>query len=388
MTFQDFRHYLETRRDDLRALSDDLWSHPELGFEEHHACAKVADLLRQGGHAVTTPYCGLDTAFRAEAGSDGGPVIAFCSEYDALAGLGHACGHNLICACGVAAFEALAAHLPRLGAPAKAVLLGTPAEESLGGKVKMVEAGCLDGIDAVLMAHPGAANSTDSGSSAVIGYEVTFHGRAAHAGGAPEKGINALDAVMLLFSAINAYRQQLPSFARIHGIITKGGDAPNIIPDTAAARIYLRSIDEKWLDELHALFLDMVKGAELMTRTKAELFQFHPLYRARKPNAPFNQFFAECMEAAGQTILRLQAPSPASSDFGNFSQAIPGIHPHFAIVPSGDCPGHTPAFREASHTDFAFDNMLNAAAALAATAWEYLAKPDFRKAVHDDFQTN
>ncbi|MCQ2397287.1 MAG: M20 family metallopeptidase [Lentisphaeria bacterium] len=372
----------------LRNLSETIWNHPEVGFHETFACATTVDLLRSFGYDVTTPFCELDTAFKAQFRNGDGPTIAFCSEYDALVGIGHACGHNLICTGGVAAFLATAQYMKAHDVRGRVVLLGTPAEESYGGKVKMEEAGCLEVIEAVLMAHPEAQNRIDNGSSAVIGYEVCFHGKAAHAGACPEKGINALDAVNLLFCAINAFRQQMPDSARIHGIITNGGALPNSIPDKTSCRIYLRSTVEKELDQLVERFLDMIRGAELMTHAKAEVSVFHQRYRANKPNVAFNDEYIRLMNAQGEKVSVPSEPTRASTDFGNFSQKIPGCHFYFAVAEKGELPGHSVEMREACKGDYAFDRMLMASAAMANMAVEFLSNEEFRVKVIDDFKKN
>ena len=382
---KQLKESLEKERAALHVLSDAIWNHPEIGYHETFASKTATDFLRQHGFEVTTPFCNLDTAFRAEYKNGDGPTFAFCSEFDALAGLGHGCGHNLICAGGIAAFLATANYMKQNNIHGTVVLLGTPAEESYGGKVKMEEAGCLDGIDAVIMAHPGTRNTPDNGCSAVIGYEVTFHGRAAHAGGSPEKGINALDAVNLLFTGINAYRQQMPDTARLHGIITNGGDAPNIIPDTASCRFYIRSTIEEQLEPLKERFLDMVKGAELMTHTTAELSVFHLLYHASKPNKPMNDAYVKLMEQFGEQVVIPTRVGRGSTDFGNFSQRIPGCHFHFAIVESGECPAHSIPFREAASKDYGFERMLMSSAAMANIAIDFMTDKSFHDKVIADF---
>lgn len=372
----------------LRKLSEAIWSHPELGYHETFACAQVTELLRSHGYEVTTPFCNLDTAFRAQFRNGDGPTFAFCSEYDALAGIGHGCGHNLICTGGVAAFLGAAQYMKEHDVHGSVVLFGTPAEETYGGKVKMEQAGCLEGIDAIVMAHPEGQTRIDTGSSAIVGYEVTFHGKAAHAGACPEKGINALDAVNLLFSAINAYRQQMPNTERMHGIITNGGSLPNSIPDVAACRIYLRSTVEEQLKSLIERFLDMVKGAELMTRATAETKKFHQLYHATKPNGPLNDEYVRLMNAQGEQVLRPSEPIRASTDFGNFSQKIPGCHFYFAVSEAGESPGHSLEMLEACNGDYAFQRMLMASAAMAGMAVNFLSNDEFRAKVIDDFKKN
>lgn len=379
--------YLEEERGELQNLSREIWEHPETAYQEKFACAKAIDFLKRRGFEVTNPYCGLETAFRCEFRQGDGPVFAFCSEYDALAGLGHACGHNLICTGGIAAFLATVKTMRSQKIQGTAVLFGTPAEETYGGKVKMEKSGCLKGIDAVVMAHPDACTMPDEGSSAVVGYKVTFHGRAAHAGGCPERGINALDAVNLLFTGINAFRQQMPDTARLHGIILEGGDAPNIIPDKASCEFYIRSTVEEQLDDLVNRFMDMVKGAELMTHAKAEVSQFHDLYRARKMNQPMNEAYIREMEAQGEKVVLLHKASRGSTDFGNFSRKVPGCHFNFAIQEDGSgLTGHSIAFREAAITDYAFERMLMASAAMAQIALDFMTDAEFRKSVIADFR--
>ena len=269
---------------------------------------------------------------------------------------------------------------------AKVVLL--PAEEGAGGKVKMLANGCLKGVDAVMMSHPGKKYFTDSGSTANAGWEVTFHGKAAHAAGSPDKGINALDAVNLLFAAVGAYRQQMPGCALIHGFINNGGVAANIIPDLTKCRFYLRTSEESFMPELERRFRNMVRGAELMTDCTAEIAPFRAAYRSRRPNTPLNEEFASVIEEMGYPVVRPQFAGKGSTDFGDFSQTIPGVHTSFAIVEDGECelPGHSILFREASRSQFGFDQAMNAGAAMAKTAWRFITDEAFRAAVKEDFQ--
>lgn len=373
---------------ELNELSLAIWNHPEIAWQEKFAAAHVREFLEKRGFAVTAPCFGVETALRAESGKGDGPVFAFASEYDALPEIGHGCGHNLICVAGIAAFLAAAELLRESGIPGKVVLLGTPAEEGAGGKVKMLANGCLEGIDAVMMVHPGAVNCTDSGSTANQGLEVAFRGRAAHAAGNPDKGVNALDAVMLLFAAVNAYRQQMPSYALIHGFVNNGGAAANIIPDLTKCRFYLRTSVESFMPELETRFRNMVRGAELMTGCTAEIAPFRAAYRSRRPNTPMNEAFAAAMREMGQEVIVPQAVGRGSSDFGDFSQTIPGVHPSFCIKPAceSELPGHSIKFREAAATKEAFENAMNAGAAMASVAWKYLTDGGFRAAVREDFE--
>lgn len=379
------RAFIETKKRELRSLSDDIWHHPEVAYTEKYAVSRMKDFMKSQGFELQTPYCGLETAFRCEYGSDDGPVFAFASEYDALPEIGHGCGHNLICMAGAAAFLAAVDFMKKNGLKGKLVLFGTPAEEGGGGKVKMAEAGCLNGIDAVVMTHPNFRTCPDPGSTANIGLEIVFHGKSSHAAGAPEKAINALDAVHLLFDAVNCYRQQLPEHARIHGVIIDGGVVPNVIPDLTRCRFYLRSGVESWTPVLEKRFRDMVRGAELMTGCTAEVNPFRPPYRTRKPNRIMNEAFVRDMTELGMDVKIPEHQGRGSSDFGNFSQIIPGIHPYFAVSDTAEPPGHSVEFCTCAGQDAGFQNALNSAASLAAIGCRFLSDPEFRAAVRKDF---
>lgn len=368
----------------LWKLTQELWKRPETGYEEHFAVAAVKKFLSARGFEVTNPYCGLDTAFRAEAGS-GTPVFAVAAEYDALKGLGHGCGHNLICGAALAAFCALAQYLKTRSVNGKVVLLGTPAEETDGGKVKMLARGCLHGVDAAMMVHPSTQTQADPASLALFSYRVAFHGKAAHAGGDPEDGVNALDAVMLLFAGVNAYRQQLPEDARIHGIVISGGDAPNIIPDYAACTFYLRAATMKWIKKIEHRFKDIVRGASLMTGATAEIAPLYQPDYPRKPNAALNREYIAAAKRAGLAPVEVKSPGRGSSDFGNFSQTVPGIHPYFAISDHAVL-SHSVEFREAAGAPLGFDNAMKAATAMAETVLRFLADASFRAEVQREFR--
>ena len=377
---------IDEKRADLRRLSDDVWSHPEILYQEKFAVQRCKEYLESRGYELTMPYCGIETAFRCEYGNGEGPVFAFCSEYDALPEIGHGCGHNLICAAGLAAFLAVAELLRKGELQGRVVLFGTPGEEGGGGKVKMQDAGCLDGIDAVAMVHPSAKTMVDIGSTSNCGLEIIFHGKASHAAGTPEKGINALDAAQLLFAGVNAYRQHIPEHARFHGVILDGGVAPNIVPDYARCRFYIRSGDESWSPILEKRFRDIVKGAELMTGASAEIKPFRPAYKARKPNGPMNRLYAECVEKLGLKTFAPDHPGRGSSDFGNFSQARPGIHAYFAVSDTAEPPGHSVEFCACAGKEVAFDNAMKAAAAIAQVGAKYISDSQFRKEVQEDFK--
>ena len=372
--------------EELKQVALRIWEKPELAWKEEFAAKELCAFLT--GHGVET-HPGLyeyPTAFRGETSGNGaGKVFAFAAEYDALPP-GHACGHNLIGAASVGAMCAASAAMKKFSIPGKLVILGTPAEESGSGKVHLLRKGVLEGVDAVMMSHPHWCTMKDTGSLAIRRYDVIFHGVASHAAGSPELGINALDAVMLLFSAVNAFRQQMPEICRIHGIVKNGGAMPNIIPAEASCRFYLRSGSEVWMEKLDQRFREMVQGAALMTGARAELKGFSTDCRGRKPNSVLDQTFLEMMADQGEKVVHTDSPGKASSDFGDFSRAIPGSHPYFGISPESPMGAHSPDFQEAARTEQGLQGMLHAAAALAYTACCYLTDEKMRCAVQEEFE--
>lgn len=381
---RDFLAELAYFRTALRELASEVHGNPEIGLHEFHAVLLQKQLLERYGFDVVMPYCGLETAFRAEYGSAESPSFAFASEYDALPELGHACGHNLICCASLGAFLVVARRLRLDNIPARILLLGTPAEESVGGKALMLDHDCLKGVDACMMVHPGPFTEPDTGSSSLRSFAVTFRGRAAHAAAAPEKGINALDAALLLFHGISLWRQALPESARIHGVISEGGTVPNIIPDKTVCRVYLRASDENLTDRMEERFFDMVRGAELFTGVSAEIRREERDMCARLPNPVLNRIFLRAAEEAGLSPIIPAGSSRDSSDFGNFSRIVPGIHPYFSISET-PVAGHTVEMRDAAGSDFGFEQAMKAAAAMAFTAWHFLTSSAVREEVRHVF---
>lgn len=378
-------NWIRRHREELITLAEEIWKHPEVAFTEKTAQKLQKDLLEKWGFTVETGVYGLETSYKAEFG-EGSPVFAIAAEYDALPELGHGCGHNLIAASAVAAFGALASYMKENSLPGKLILLGTPGEESYGGKVKMLENGCLTGVDASMMLHPSMRTIQDPGSTGIRRFTVEFNGHASHASSSPELGRNALDAVMLLFNGINAWRQQLADSARIHGVVLRGGNVPNIIPDYASCRFFLRSNDEAYLDYMEKRFRDMVKGSELMSETEAVITPFRTPYQSRKPNGPMNERFYTYTAALGMNPVKASPKAGrGSSDFGNFSRAVPGLHPYFEISKE-NIAGHSPEFLTASNSELGKENMLKGAEVMAQIALDYLQDETFRKAVQKDFE--
>jgi amidohydrolase len=376
--------YIAARRADLQALSLDIWEHPETAFKEKYSAEKLSQFLEARDFSVKRAWLDVPTAFTTDFKNGDGPVFGIAAEYDALPAVGHGCGHNLIATAAVAATLAVREAMRENAIPGTVRLLGTPAEEDGGGKVVLLERGALEGIDAVMMVHPTWRTVNDSGSSALRKYNVIFHGHAAHAAGNLDTAVNSLDSVMLMYAGINAYRQQLPSFCRIHGIVDDGGKVPNVIPGRASCCFYLRSNCEDWMEKLDARFRAIAEGAAMMTGAKLEIIQPSKPYRPRKPNTPMNEQYLADMAALGEHPARNTVPNAGSSDFGDFSQAIPGVHCYFGIT-DHPIPGHSVEMAEAARSEYGMDAALRAAAAMAHIALKFLTDEKFRAEVKADF---
>ena len=364
-------------------LSARLHSEPETAFQEHHAAALLTEWLDKEGFAVTRGVAGLETAFVGSYGA-GSPHVAFLLEYDALPGLGHGCGHNLIAAGGLTAATALARSLPQ-GTPGSILVIGTPGEEGGGGKIVELEAGVFDGIDAALMFHPADRTIPWRRSLACTHFRIRFRGVAAHAAKNPEQGRNALAAVIQFFIATDALRQHIGDEARMHGVITKGGTAPNVVPDLTEAEFLVRHPSTDGVVALAARVADCARAAALATGTAVEITEPTPLYAERNNNHAIASRMAEYLTAAGVEVSEPSPDDPAgSSDIGNVSQRLPCIHPYISIVPLGT-PGHSVAMREAAATPAAGQMMLTAAGALARTGADLLTDPGFLRLAADEF---
>lgn len=353
-----------TLGDDLIALSRAIHADPEPAYQEHRAAERICAFLEAHGHPVERGYGGLATGFRAHAGPPG-KAVALLAEYDALPGIGHGCGHNLIAMTNVGAFLAAAA------AKDLAVgveVIGTPAEEHGGGKIDLLRAGAFDHLVAALSSHPSsqAAWVVSGTGLGVIGKKVVFHGVAAHAGSAPERGRNALNGVIRLFTGIDGWRQMLPSDARIHGVITDGGLVRNVIPARAEAVFGLRAKEPAFLQELIATFERIARGAALQTGTTVEIETDMPLYDPVSADRRIGELLAAELERHGVTPERGTLVT-ASTDLGNVSQRLPTDWIRFPVTDS-PIAGHSDAMREACVSDRAHQNALTCTNALAATA--------------------
>ena len=387
---------VEALREELVETSLDIHANPELNYQEFHAAAVLADVLERQGFQVERGVGGVETAFRGtiEGGGGDGPTVALLAEYDALPDIGHGCGHNLIAISNLGA--GLGAKTAMELLPGRLVVLGTPAEEGGGGKIRILDAGVFEGVDVALSSHP-SSNRTpiptevainESWSLAMVGYRYAYHGKASHAAAAPEAGINALNAVIHLFTGIDALRQHLREDIRIHGIITDGGKAPNVVPDFAAANFMLRSQDRDYLDEVVEKVRKVAEGAALISGARLEVLPAHPMYENVQPNVVLPNSVRANAEAIG---MKVDAPPPgrsgssASTDFGNVSQVGPSFFMRFAVSEE-PVPGHSIAMTEAAKTSFAHDNAIATAKALALTACDLLADRGLLAEAQKEFQ--
>ena len=362
----------------IHQLARDIGGNPELGHDEHKACLWLTDALREAGYSVTTGTAGMPTAFDARRGV-GEPVIALLCEYDALPDIGHGCGHNLIGAASVGAALGLAAVMPPVTGEIR--VIGAPAEETGGGKVRLTNAGCFADVDAAMMFHPADACFLMSTSNALDALEFTYHGRTAHAASRPELGINALDSVLQLFNGINAMRQHVPQGVRMHGIISEGGLAANIVPDRAVARFYFRAPTRGMLDSIVAKAKKIAEGAALMTGASLSVRSYEDSNDNMIPNRTLAQQFGENLRSLGFTDIQECRTGTGSSDMGNVSHVVPAIHPY---LPIGQFTGHSKEFAQGAVSDEAMETLLLAAKCLAWTALDVFKQPSLLEAAQNE----
>jgi amidohydrolase len=374
---------IDTNRPALIQLSERIHANPELAFQEHKSAALLCDELEKHGFAVRRGIGDLETAFRAEiCGTRDGPTVAILAEYDALPELGHACGHNIIAASAIGAGIALQSLIEEL--PGRVLIIGTPAEEGGSGKINLLKQGAFDGVDSTMLVHPAARTMVTRGSLATVRLTLEYFGKAAHAAAAPEDGINALEALLAAFHNINALRLHLKSDARIHGIITHGGTAINIIPEYAAAKFSLRAATRAYLDEITRRVIQCAQAGALATGARCETTVDEGLAEII-PNRAMGRAFAENWRAIG---VQVQEARPnermGSTDHGDVSHAVPSLHPYIAIAPEG-MGGHTAAFRQVAISAACHLGMLNAAKGLAMTTIDLLCDEKLMQDVKREF---
>ncbi|MBM2831000.1 MAG: amidohydrolase [Dehalococcoidia bacterium] len=375
---------VEGQRAKLIDLSLKIHRNPELGFQEVRASRWLTGYLRKKGFRIEMGVSVLATAFRATYGS-GKPQIALMAEYDALPEIGHGCGHNLIAASAVGAATAAKIAVERYGGTI--TVLGTPAEEIYGGKAIMAEQGIFADLDMAMMVHPGNRNAVIIKALACVSLEVEFWGRAAHAAAQPEEGINALDAVLQSFNAINSLRQHIKSSARVHGIVTDGGEAANIVPAHSAASFLVRAEDEAYLDVLKERVLNCFQAASLATGARLEHRWGKTYYAPMRSNRTLARLFGRNMELLGHKIDWSQRETGfGSTDMGNVSQLVPSIHPFIAVAPPGVVT-HSAEFASYAASQSGWAGLVLAAKALSLTVCDLLASPRLRQRIWREFRT-
>ncbi len=371
---------VETHRQELIDLSLKIHANPEVGWQEEKSSGWLADYLEKNGFQVERGICDLPTAFRARYGQ-GKPVIAIMAEYDALPGVGHGCGHNII---GTAAVGAgIAAKLAAEQAGGTILVFGTPAEECLGGKVVMAEKGAFDGIDAAMIVHPrGKYNAVGVRFLAMISLDVEFWGKSAHASSAPWDGINALEAMIQSFNGINSLRQHIKNKARIHGVITDGGKVANVIPEHSAGAFMVRATEDAYLDELREKVLNCFKAAALSTGARLE-YRWGQRCSAMRFNSVLTQLWSDNMQTLGRRVDGFLEIG-GSTDMGNVSIIVPSMHPFVAISPE-PVPLHSTEFAAVAASDAGMKGLIDAAKALAMTVADVIGQPETLSRIREEF---
>lgn len=373
---------VESHKQQLIQLSLNIHDNPELGFKEEKAAAWLTSYLEDNGFLVESDIAGLPTAFRATYGKED-PRIALLAEYDALPKVGHGCGHNIIGASAVGAGVACKHTVDQLGG--SIVVIGTPGEEVLGGKIDLVKAGAFIEIDVAMIVHPDTRNMPTQEALAASTLEVEFFGRPAHAASQPHKGINALDAMVLAFTAINSLRQHIRGDARIHGIITDGGEAPNIVPAHSAATFLVRALDDDYLTELKDRVLNCFRGASMASGARLEYTWKNRPYAPMKNNMTLARLFKQNLESLGRSVDDFDRRSGlGSTDMGNVSQMVPSIHPTIAIAPR-EVLMHSPEFATATISEAGQNGLLDAAKAMAMTVIDIL-QPGILDKIRQEFR--
>lgn len=376
---------IDENKDRFFEIGAYIGANPELGHEEFKACKILSEELMEHGFTVTVGTANLPTAFEAIYDSGiAGPTIGIMSEYDALPELGHACGHNLIGTMGIAAGIGLSKVISKTGG--KVVVYGTPAEETKGGKVTMADEGIFNHLDVAMMVHPLSQTEKSGSSLAMDAIQFEFFGKAAHAAASPHEGINALDAVIHTFNSINALRQHITPDARIHGIISEGGKAANIVPDYAVAQFYVRAGSREYVNELVEKVKKCAEGAALQTGAKVTSSYYEFSYDNMITNDTLSDTFTNALVELGISPAEIQERSEGagSLDMGNVSQVVPSIHPYIQIC-NEPYACHTHEFREAALSKQGQEAMIIGAKAMALTGYEILTNPELLENIKSEF---
>lgn len=369
-------------RNEMIDLSKKIHSNPELAFEEYKSAGFIKEMLKNHGFDIEENSGGLKTAFKARfKGKGKGPKVAFLAEYDALPEIGHACGHNLIAATSTGAAIALSKIMENICG--EVLLMGTPGEEGLGGKIILLDKGEFDDVDYALMTHPSTVNLIARGGLATTEVVITYHGVSAHSA-SPESGVNALQAVIQTFNLIDSIRTCMPNKTNINGIITAGGTASNVIPDFAECKFCVRAFTFKDLKTVVGMIKDTIKSVEIFTGAKAEV-KIGPAYTERYSNLEMDETFKKYMELQGETV---SYPDPdakvGSSDIGNVTLKIPAIHAYVKITDKS-VSSHHRDFAEEAVKEQAHEAMVKGAKALAAAAYDIFTDEGLRSAIKREF---
>ena len=368
---------VERHRAQLCELAQAIHDEPELAFREHRAVERITTLVEQCGGTIDRPFGGLDTAFRARIGRSDGPRVAILAEYDALPEIGHACGHNLIAGGAVGAFLALLPLSSQLHGSVE--LVGTPAEEGGGGKIRLLQAGVFDGVDAAMMFHPFDRDVLMHPALASVWLEMKFHGKPSHAAIAPQEGRSALTACLDTFRLIDGQRVHMPDGVRVHGYVRHGGDAVNIIVETAECEFSVRAPTGELVSRVREVVERCARGAAIASDVDL-IINARQGYLDMRNNAPLAQRFGEHMRALGREPRERDGSVGAgSTDMGDVSQHVPAIHPWLAICNEGEAVCHQRAFAACAVSDRGLETMIVAAKSLARTAADVLEDESLRR---------
>ena len=374
-------------RNEMTAMADDIFDHPEIGLEEFHAQKVLTDWLEKEGFAVERGVAGVETAFKAVyRHGEGGPNIGLLCEYDALPGIGHACGHHMQGPSILAAAKAMKD--AEIRKPYTITVYGTPAEESVSGKIRMIQNGCtFEELDAALMMHGGPATQVDVKSLANSKYKVIFHGVSAHAAIKPEKGRSALDALILAFQGIEFLREHVNSDVKIHyTVVNCGGTPANVVPAYAEASVYVRSYNRAYLDTVCRRFEKVLKGAAMMTETEVEIIEEKKVDN-KIPVLTLNDLVMKQAEEIHAPQIAPAREKTGSTDFGNVMRRVPGTCARIAFVAPGAA-AHSQEYIEAGKTEAAHDAVIYGAKILAGTALELIENPELLKQAKEEFRKN
>ena len=364
------------------AISHQIHEHPELKFQEHFAAGLLTGAAREIGLPVEAGIGGMETAFRAEFGNSAGPTVAILAEYDALPN-GHSCGHNLIAAAALSAVVGLKNGVKNL--PGRVVFMGTPGEEGGGGKIILINKGAFKGVDVAMMAHPFDGEACTMPALATRHLRVAFHGKGSHAAVAPWDGASALSAVIQTFQSVDAARLHVRDGSRIHGIITDGGQAVNIIPEKTECQFLVRGKTSRYTEELASRVLRCAEAAALATGTRMT----HEViggYKNMINNHTMARHYAKMSESLGVPSPALGDDVPTgSTDMGDVSHVMPAIHPVFQVARRGEGSCHENAFVKYTDSEYGYAAMIRVAKALAMTAYDLLADPVLMKSAKEEF---